>query len=95
MITTIRYVRQRNESGGINNNLDQPHGSLVIYQANRLSTERYSSSIPRGLPRGLRCGCAEARLLGMRVRVPPEALMSLSLSRMSVVYCHVDVSAYS
>jgi hypothetical protein len=29
-------------------------------------------------PRGLRCGCATARLLGLRVRIPPEARMSVS-----------------
>jgi hypothetical protein len=39
--------------------------------------------------RGLRCGSAAARLLGMRVRIPPEACLSV----VSVVCCRVDVSA--
>ena len=39
-------------------------------------------------PRRLRRGSAAARLLGLRVRIPPGAW-----SVVSVVYCHVGVSA--
>jgi hypothetical protein len=40
-------------------------------------------------PRGLRSGSAAARLLEFRVRIPPEAWMSL----VSVVCCQAEVSA--
>ena len=40
-------------------------------------------------PRGLRRGSAAARLLGMRVRIPPGAWMSV----VSVVCCQVEVPA--
>jgi hypothetical protein len=40
-------------------------------------------------PRGLRRGSAAARLLGLRIRIPPGAWLSL----VNVVCCHVEVSA--
>jgi hypothetical protein len=43
------------------------------------------------LPRDLICRSAAARLLGLRVRIPPEARMSL----VNVVYCQVEVPATS
>jgi hypothetical protein len=42
-------------------------------------------------PHGLRRGSVVARLLGLRVLIPPGAWMSLA----SVVYCQVEVSASS
>jgi len=42
-------------------------------------------------PRGLRCRSAAARLLGLRVRIPPVAWTSV----VSVVCCQVEVSAMS
>jgi hypothetical protein len=39
-------------------------------------------------PRGLRCGSAAVRLLGMRVRIPPRVWMSVSCE-----CCQVEVSA--
>ena len=39
-------------------------------------------------PRGLRYGCAAARMLGLRVRIPP---LHKCLSLVSVVFCHVEV----
>ena len=40
-------------------------------------------------PRGLRCGSTAARFLGLWVRIPPGAWMSV----LSVVCCQVEVSA--
>jgi len=40
-------------------------------------------------PRGLRCGFAVSRLLGLRVRIAPWAWMSVFVS---VVFCQVEVS---
>ena len=42
-------------------------------------------------PRGLKDGSATARLLGLRVRIPKWAW--LSVSDVSAVYCQVEVSA--
>ena len=42
-------------------------------------------------PHGLRRGSAAARLLGLRVLIPPGAEVSVA----SVVYCQVEVSATS
>jgi hypothetical protein len=41
-------------------------------------------------PRGVRRGSAAARLLGLRIRIPPRAGISVSLS---VVCCQVEVPA--
>ena len=46
-------------------------------------------NIGRQWPRGLRRESAAARLLGLRVRIPPGACMSL----VNVVCCLVEVSA--
>jgi len=46
---------------------------------------------PSEWPRGLRRGSADARLLGLRVRIPPEAWMSVCVS---VTCCHVEVRAW-
>ena len=42
-------------------------------------------------PRGVRCGSAAARLLGLWVRIPPVAWMSVSCE--FYVFCQVQVSA--
>ena len=42
-------------------------------------------------PRGLKGGSAAARLLGLRVRIPPEGQVYLCL--VSAVCCQVEVSA--
>ena len=53
-------------------------------------TNTHSQNRPK-LPRGLRRGSAAARFLGLRVRIPPRAWISLSL--VSVVCYQVEVSA--
>jgi hypothetical protein len=45
--------------------------------------------MPITVAAGLRYGSAAARFLGLRVQIPPEALMSL----VSIVCCQVEISA--
>ena len=58
-----------------------------------LCTRFYSLQRRSQWPRGLRRRSAAARLLGLRVRIPPVAWMFVCL--VSVVCCQVEVSATS
>ena len=46
-------------------------------------------------PRGIKRRSAAACFLGLRVRIPPGPWMSVCLSVVSVVFCHLEVSVTS
>ena len=56
----------------------QPAKRMVLYSVPNLYSSTTSTERQSQWPRGLRCASAAARLLGLRVRIPPGAWMSVS-----------------
>ena len=77
------------------NTADLQFSSLWTYLTRQQSNRKYGSlrrqsNYRSQWPQGLRCGSLTARLLGLRVRIPPEAWI---MSVVGVVCCQVEVFA--